>query len=88
MASLQGSKASIPVSICTNYRVLAVLPVSCEGQTQELMQEHVALKALICLGACGMRDVSFFFFFPPEMFDVFGSLTTMKKKSLLETSIN
>lgn len=39
LAFLQGGEERITVSICTNYQVLAELPVSCEGQTQALSGE-------------------------------------------------
>lgn len=79
LAFLQGGEESITVSICTNYWVLAVLPVSCEGQTKAPSGSTQSRRSSSA-GESSGRGMSLGHFYS-DMFDVLGTLTTIKKSS-------
>lgn len=79
LAFLQGGEESITVSICTNYWVLAVLPVSCEGQTKAPSTNTQSRRSLPA-GESSGRGMSLGHFYS-DMFDVLEALTTIENLS-------
>lgn len=77
LAFLRGGEESITVSICTNYWVLAVLPVSCEGQTKAASSGTHRAEGAHLPGESSGRGMSPGHFYS-DMFDVLGALTTIK----------